>query len=133
MSSVSLLPSLIINSVRILGTGIFLAGGDHWRLQRHAGQTFAKPTTLAHIANATLPRYLSLLFQPLDTAAQDGKVVDLEKVLYDFALAHFGHIAFDVSRGFRCKKDCRVLTHNRQTVWSSLGRSLDPLRTRIMP
>lgn len=38
-----------------------------------------------------------MLFNPLDMAAQHGGIVDFEQTAFDFTLAHFGDIAFDVS------------------------------------
>ncbi len=74
-----------------------MSNGDHWRIQRGAGQIFSRPATLAYMANNTLPRHLPMLFDPFDEAAKQGVVIDYERVAFAFTLGHFGEIAFDVS------------------------------------
>jgi hypothetical protein len=40
---------------------------------------------------------MPIISEPLDAAAEDGTLVDLEVVLGNYSLAVFGELAFDVS------------------------------------
>ncbi|KAK4688066.1 hypothetical protein P7C73_g2032, partial [Tremellales sp. Uapishka_1] len=77
------------------GNGILIAEGSAWKAQRTAGHSLTTPPTLKHFSSTTLSNHLSVLLDPLDTAAASGETIDFEVVAMDYSLAVFGELAFD--------------------------------------
>lgn len=66
-------------------------------MQHQAAHVFVTPDLLHTLSNVTLPRYLRILVDELDKAADSGEVIDLSKAITHFIFAVFGDIAWDVS------------------------------------
>jgi len=58
---------------------------------------FASPATIAYSNNTILPDFLTIFFDPLNKAAMTGEIIDFEALAFNFTLAHFSQLAFDVS------------------------------------
>lgn len=77
---------------------IILVSGGKWKRQRQAGHAaLTSSLNLQHFLQKILPRHISKLSIPLDGVAVSGSAVDFQEVAYEYAMAVFGEMAYNVS------------------------------------
>ncbi|KAH7060291.1 cytochrome P450 [Linnemannia elongata] len=87
----------------LAGDGIFTADGEHWKWQRqHASKIFTVKA-FRQYTNDVFVQEAQRAVNYLDTFADTGKVVDLQRLFYCFTLDSFGEIAF--GEVFNCLDD----------------------------
>ncbi|EXJ87016.1 hypothetical protein A1O3_03973 [Capronia epimyces CBS 606.96] len=79
----------------LFGYGIINATGDLWRAQRKAGLKFFSGANLDALAEEVLPEVYAGTRKHLLQAANDGSVIDLQKVFLDLTTTVVGHMAYD--------------------------------------
>ncbi|KAF8948553.1 hypothetical protein BGZ47_004289 [Haplosporangium gracile] len=78
----------------LVGDGIFTADGEHWKWQRqHASKIFTIKA-FRQYTNDVFVQEAQRAINYLDTFADTGKIVDLQRLFYCFTLDSFGEIAF---------------------------------------
>jgi cytochrome P450 len=79
------------------GYGIINANGDLWKAQRKAGLKFFSGTNLDSMIEDVLPEAYVKIRDQLNSAAQSGAQVDLQKLCLDLTTNVVGVMAYDVS------------------------------------
>ena len=79
------------------GYGIINANGELWKAQRKAGFKFFSGTNLDSMIEDVLPEAYAKIRDQLNSAAQSGAQVDLQKLCLDLTTNVVGVMAYDVS------------------------------------
>ncbi|KAI7886269.1 cytochrome P450, partial [Lichtheimia hyalospora FSU 10163] len=105
----------------MLGTGIFVSNGEHWRIARKAAShVFNVVNFRDHFTDVFIKELNIMCDGPLDEKAQSGEPIDFHETMFKFTLDTFVMIAFNVqlntlsARGTidfaeafdRCQDDC---------------------------
>ncbi|RKO86207.1 cytochrome P450, partial [Blyttiomyces helicus] len=83
----------------LLGSGIFAVDGPEWKSQRKTAANIFNVKNFKGFVEGVFADHMELLNAKLETAVDDGRVVDLHDLLFRFTLESFGHIGFGISFG----------------------------------
>jgi cytochrome P450 len=84
----------------LLGTGIFNADGEEWKIQRKiASHEFSTKSLKNFVAKSVSVELQERLIPILESAAQTGRVLDLHAILERFAFDNICKVAFNVDPG----------------------------------
>ncbi|KAF9084984.1 hypothetical protein BGX23_010063 [Mortierella sp. AD031] len=87
----------------MVGQGIFGADGEHWRWQRKLSSHIFNVNSFRSYTSDVFCQEAQLVIDYLSSAADTGKVIDLQNIFYLFTLDSFGEIAF--GQAFGCLKN----------------------------
>ncbi|KAF9544141.1 hypothetical protein EC957_012357 [Mortierella hygrophila] len=87
----------------LVGNGIFTADGEHWKWQRQYASKIFTVKAFRQYTNDVFVQEAQRAIDYIDTFANNGKVVDLQRLFNCFTLDSFGEIAF--GEVFNCLGD----------------------------
>ncbi|KAF9956548.1 serine/threonine protein kinase, CMGC, dual-specificity [Mortierella alpina] len=83
----------------LLGNGIFSADGEHWKWQRKLASQIFSVKAFRHYTSDVFCKEGQIVIDYLNSAADSGRVVDLQQLFYCYTLDSFGEIAYGKSFG----------------------------------
>ncbi|KAF9574939.1 hypothetical protein EC968_004940 [Mortierella alpina] len=83
----------------LLGNGIFSADGEHWKWQRKLASQIFSVKDFRQYTSDVFCREGQIVVDYLNSAANNGRAVDMQQLFYSFTLDSFGEIAFGQSFG----------------------------------
>ncbi|KAG0218383.1 hypothetical protein BGX33_007525 [Mortierella sp. NVP41] len=92
----------------LLGLGIFSADGHHWNWQRKMASNIFNVRAFRNYTSDVFVKEANVMADYLGAMADEGKTVDIHKLLYLYTLDSFGEISFGQTFGCMNKPDEEV-------------------------